>query len=86
MSIYFEPQSQTFHLTNGKISYLMKVMPNGQLGQLYFGKAVRHRASFNHLFEMTTRSMTACVYEDDDSFSLDHVKQEYPPSGTGDFR
>ena len=86
MSIYFEPQSQTFHLTNGKISYLMKVMPNGQLGQLYFGKAVRHRASFDHLFEMTTRSMTACVYEDDDSFSLDHVKQEYPSYGTGDFR
>lgn len=86
MSIYFEQESRTFHLSNGKISYIMKVLPNDQLGQLYFGKAVAHRKSFNHLLEMVTRSMTACAFEDDDRFSLDHVKQEYPSYGTGDFR
>ncbi|HIV68241.1 MAG TPA: alpha-galactosidase [Candidatus Butyricicoccus stercorigallinarum] len=86
MSIIFEQASKTFHLTNGKISYLIKILPNGQLGQLYFGKAIRHQERFDHLLEMTTRSMTACVYEDDDLFSLEHVKQEYPSYGTGDFR
>ena len=41
MSIIYHESTQTFHLTNGKISYLMKVFPDGTLGQLYFGKAVR---------------------------------------------
>ena len=86
MSIYFENESRTFHLTNGKISYLIKILPNDQLGQLYFGQAVQHRKDFDHLLEMTTRSMTACVFEGDNLFSLDHVKQEYPSYGTGDFR
>lgn len=86
MSIYFEQESRTFHLSNSKISYIMKILPNDQLGQLYFGKAVTHRNSFDHLLEMVTRSMTACAFEDDDRFSLDHVKQEYPSYGTGDFR
>ena len=86
MSIYFENESRTFHLTNGKISYLIKILPNEQLGQLYFGPAVQHRENFDYLLEMTTRSMTACVFEGDHLFSLDHVKQEYPSYGTGDFR
>ena len=37
MSILFHENTQTFHLTNGQISYLMKVLPDGSLGQLYFG-------------------------------------------------
>ena len=46
MSIFFETQSRTFHLTNPYISYLIKIMPNDQLGQLYFGKAVNHSENF----------------------------------------
>ncbi len=86
MSIYFEEKSRTFHLNNGMISYIMKIMPNDQLGQLYFGQAVQHREDFDYLFEMVPRSMSACVFENDDIFSLDHIKQEYPSYGTGDFR
>ena len=39
MSIFYHESTQTFHLTNGEISYLMKVLPNGALGQLYCGQA-----------------------------------------------
>ena len=49
MSIVYHESTQTFHLTNGKISYIMKVLPNGALGQLYFGKAIRDREEFNNL-------------------------------------
>ena len=41
MSIYYHENTKTFHLTNGAVSYLMKVLPNGALGQLYFGQAIR---------------------------------------------
>ena len=86
MSIYFEQGSRSFHLTNGKISYLMKILPNDQLGQLYYGPAIQCRDNFDHLLEMVPRSMTACVFENNDRFSMEHVKQEYPAYGTGDFR
>ena len=43
MSIAYHESTKTFHLTNGQISYIMKVLPNGALGQLYFGKAIRDR-------------------------------------------
>ncbi|HBN57619.1 MAG TPA: alpha-galactosidase [Lachnospiraceae bacterium] len=86
MSIFFEAQSRTFHLTNQYISYLIKIMPNDQLGQLYFGKAVRHSDNFDYLFERVSRPMSASVLEGQPDFSLDHIKQEYPSYGTGDFR
>ena len=86
MSILFETQSRTFHLTNPYISYLIKIMPNDQLGQLYFGKAVSHSENFDYLFERVSRPMSASVFEGQSDFSLDHIKQEYPSYGTGDFR
>ena len=43
MQIIFHEKTKTFHLYNHEISYIMTVLPGGQLGQLYFGKAVRDR-------------------------------------------
>lgn len=86
MSIFYHEGAQTFHLTNGKISYIMKVLPNGSLGQLYFGRAVRDRESFDYLLEMRSRPMSACVFEGDRYFSLEHCRQEYPSCGSTDFR
>ena len=86
MSILYHEGAKTFHLTNGEISYLMKILPNGGLGQLYFGQAVRDRESFDHLLEMKHRPMTSYVFEGNKFFSLEHCKQEYPAYGTTDFR
>ena len=86
MHIFYHASSQTFHLSNDAVSYIMKVLPNGQLGQLYFGKAIRDRENFDHLLEMNHRPMSAYVFEGNLRFSLDHIKQEYPSYGTTDFR
>ena len=85
MSILYHPSSKTFHLTNGRLSYIFQILRNGNLGQLYFGKAVRDREEFGHLLECNHRPMTAYVYEGDKRFSMDHIKREYPTYGTGDF-
>ncbi len=84
--IQYHETTKTFHLSNGKLSYLIKLLPNGQPGQLYFGKAIRDNENFDHLLEMNPRSMTAYLTEGDNRFSLDHVKQEYPSYGRTDFR
>lgn len=86
MSILFNEKTQTFHLFNDKISYIMTVLPNRQMGQLYFGKRIHHKEDFSYLLELGFRPMTSYVFDDDRSFSLEHVKQEYGVYGTTDYR
>ena len=57
MNIFYHENTKTFHLTNGQISYLMKVLPNGCLGQLYFGRALHDRENFDPLLETKHRPM-----------------------------
>ena len=45
MSIIFHESSKTFHLYNNEISYIMTVLPNGHLGNLYFGKRIHENNS-----------------------------------------
>ncbi len=75
----------TFHLYNNSISYIIKIMKNNQLGQLYFGKKIRDRDNFDNLLVERAICLAPCVY-DDDPFSLELLKQEYPSYGTGDYR
>ena len=86
MSIIFHESSKTFHLYNNDISYIMCVLPNGHLGNLYFGKRIHDREDFSYLLEMKQRPMTACVYEGNRKFSLEHLKLEYPVYGSSDYR
>ena len=75
MSIHFNQESQTFHLCNGEISYIMKVLKGGHLGQLYYGKRVRERENYDYLFGGEPRSMSVCYFEDDPSYWLGHIRQ-----------
>ena len=86
MSISFDGKTKTFHLKNRFFSYVMKILPNGQIGQLYFGKTVEGGRVFDYLPEPAYRPMSSYVSEGEYSFSLEHVRQEYPSYGTGDFR
>ena len=84
MSICYHEGSREFHLSNRDISYIITVLKNGQLGQLYFGKKLHDRESFAHLLELRHRPMAVCTYEGDSTFSMEHIKQEYPSYGAGD--
>lgn len=86
MSILFHESTKTFHLYNDTISYIMCILKNGHIGQLYYGKAIHDKEDFSYLVETAYRPMTAYVYEGDKSFSLEHIRQEYPVYGTTDYR
>lgn len=86
MPVSVHGKGKEFHLYNESISYIITVLKNGQLGHLYFGKALRDRESFEHMLELRVRSMAPCYYEDDRTFSMEHIKQEYPSYGHGDMR
>ncbi|WP_166000254.1 alpha-galactosidase [Bacillus sp. Cs-700] len=86
MPVFINEENLQFHLQGKELSYVFHVMKNGQLGQLYFGKKLRDRADFSHLSKKEARVASSYVYEDDPTFSLDLIKQEYPGYGTSDYR
>lgn len=85
MSIVFHEKSKVFHLYNDAISYIMMVMENGHLGQLYCGKRIHDREDFSYLLEKAPRPMSSYVYENERLFSLEHIRQEFPVYGTTDY-
>lgn len=86
MPISYNDSTREFHLQTGKTSYIFSVLENGQLGQFYYGKKLRHRETFERLFHVEAMPNTACTTEGNLVFSLDLLKQEYPAYGTTDFR
>ena len=86
MSIFVNEQNGTFHLQNHFVSYIMAVLPNGHIGQLYFGKKIRDREDFSYLLEGCIRSHSALTGSDTRRLSLEHVRQEYPFAGGTDYR
>ena len=74
MNIVYHEQGRVFHLFNDSVSYIFMVLPHGGLGSLYYGKALRDREGFEHIFERAHRGMTACVFADTRSYSLDAIR------------
>ncbi len=86
MAIIFSEKAKEFHLYNDQISYIMKVLPNGQMGNLYYGKRICHKNDYSYLLEGRHRSLAVYTREDEYFFSPQYTRMEYPGTGTGDFR
>src|SRR5699024_5531323 len=86
MPIFYSNESKEFHLQGKNVSYILNILRNSQLGHLYYGKKLRHRDSFNHLYREEYRDNGTNVFEGDQTFALDTLKQEIPAYGTTDFR
>ncbi len=86
MPINTHQDGRLIHLTNHKISYIIKVLEDGSLGNLYFGKRVADKENFDYLIEGEYRPNSAYVNQGCVDFSREHTKQEYPVYGSTDFR
>lgn len=84
MAIYVNEKTTTFHLTNSDISYVFKVLPNGELAHLYYGKRLHHVTDFDTMFytEVKDNSCHEAAFE----LSMDVIRQEYPTFSRSDFR
>lgn len=86
MPVIFHEKTKTFHLYNQEVSYLIHVMENGQLENLYYGKKIRDKEDFTYQHEEIGRShLTVCVPEPG-TLSMHYARCEYPSYGTGDYR
>ena len=45
-NIVFHKETKTFHLYNDQISYIMCVLENGHMGQIYYGKKIHDKKEF----------------------------------------
>lgn len=86
MSIIYDKNNKYFHLSNKNISYIINILPNNQIGQVYFGKRVTHLSNPNRFYETVYRDMSPVVDPEDITFSMDQVKQECSVFGRGDLR
>ena len=48
MNIFYHEKAQEFYLQNESVSYIMKVLKNGQIGQLYYGSAIPDKEDFTY--------------------------------------
>lgn len=78
MSIDWNAETREFHLRNDRISYLIRVLENGALGQLYFGPGLAAGRSYRHLSWAEFHGFSNRLGEP--------VPLEYPTAGTGDYR
>lgn len=86
MPIIYHKESNIFHLYNDTISYIIKILENGQLGHVYYGRRLTDRDDFSHLVEYARRMMSPYYFEEKRNFSLEQLQQEYPTYGSGDMR
>lgn len=85
INIFFDSEKKTFHLQNKHISYVMKIIKDGYLSHMYFGKRIKEYRESNPI-GFYDRGFAPNPDPDDRTFSLDTVPQEYPAYGNGDFR
>ncbi|MDO5573619.1 MAG: alpha-galactosidase [bacterium] len=86
MAIIFHEKSRQFHLYNTDISYIIEVMDNGQLGNLYYGKRIHEREDYSYLHEEVYCPHEVFCQEAPSLLGLSRMKQEYPGNGVGDYR
>ncbi|KRQ86516.1 Alpha-galactosidase [Caloramator mitchellensis] len=84
-NIYFDSEKKVFHLKAKDTSYIMRIIRDGYLAHIYFGKAIKEYNIPDDLIYLD-RGFSPNPYEDDRTFSLDTLPQEYPAYGNTDFR
>ena len=76
--IEWDADAHQFHLTNGRISYILGIHDNGALGPIHVGSALAAGRSYRHLVPKPFAGFSNRLG--------DPVALEYPTPGSGDFR
>lgn len=80
---------QFFHLYNNKISYLINILENDQIGYIYYGKRLKSLTleDCEYLTKRCDKSAgTVKYYKDNSQFTLADIFQEYPVYGTTSYQ
>lgn len=86
MSIIFDEKEKTFTINTENTTYQMKIDKFGFLLHLYYGRKIY--GSMDYLLTYMDRGFSGNPYvaQQDRTYSMDVLPQEYPTYGTGDYR
>jgi alpha-galactosidase len=76
--IHFDEETNQFHLSNGSFSYIIKILENGYIGQVYCGDSLRADRGYPLLSPKPFRGFS--------NNDLSGLRFEYPAYGNGDYR
>ena len=85
MSVFFDPKRQLFHLQSKDTSYIIQIQRNRYVSHLYWGRRIKESTLSNEI-QFKYRSFSPNPPDDNRTFSLDTLPQEYSGYGNGDFR
>ncbi|MCR5790965.1 MAG: alpha-galactosidase, partial [Lachnospiraceae bacterium] len=83
MAIIYHEKAGVFHLYNEKLSYMIRIMENGQLENIYTGKRIRDKEDFGYFHETAIQETGAVRVPE---LFLHYMRQEYPSYGSGDYK
>ena len=85
MGIIIHEKEKQFHLFNSKMSYCIGVCPDGEIGQVYFGKKINEDQIISYPQTKGIRPV-CCNLKENENYSKELALLEYPAFGNGDFR
>ncbi len=85
MGIKFYETEKQFHLFNDKISYVIGICLDGEIGQLYFGNKINENQIVLGHQSSGVRPL-CCNTKEDENYTKEMALLEYPAFGNGDFR
>ncbi|NLZ46467.1 MAG: alpha-galactosidase [Clostridiales bacterium] len=85
MSISFNKQAQTFKLCAKNTVYMMKIVDEGYLAHLYFGKNIPDD-DLTYLLRLDENPFTPATNNRERGSFMDNLTFEYPCFGLGDYR
>lgn len=84
MPIVFHDKSKDFHIYNSDVSYIIEVMANGMLKNVYYGQRVHDRDDYS--YQNDDAFFPRNVFSTPTGICLQRQQQEYPAPGIGDYR
>lgn len=85
--ITYNESTGIFHLRSNSVSYVLQLVRGKYLLHRYWGRAIREFGDSRPFQEIDRAfSPQPAAYENERTFSLDVLPQEYPSYGHGDFR
>lgn len=78
MPIYYHPETRQFHLYNKTFSYILRILENGYIGQVYCGAPLAPQGGYPFLDPLPFYGFS--------NNERNSIRFEYPAYGNGDYR
>ncbi|MTW28324.1 alpha-galactosidase, partial [Streptococcus pneumoniae] len=81
MTIYINKDETVFHLAMKDSSYIFRILENGELQHLHFGKRIHVKENYNQLMAYKKRGFEVSFSEEFEDIQQSMIQNEYSSYG-----